>query len=660
MTQGPEKRELSLFSHPQEIPLHPPTLSEEEFLTQRHPQDHLPLKERNWPPFDFSYRKATSDAALNMSSPGASSSDSTADDLRLAMMLQAHYNSGASTPPPESAPAPSKKPRLEGEPTMDRLVLEADEHYARYVAGFANDTDSLLPMAYTIAEYDDLKLARELQAKFDSEAANGPHPELSAASEREMIFSYGSALLKLRCFTCNCPLMPTVSTIDELNTMWSGRNHASSVVTCSACRSWTCCGCGGPPKGVHRRPVEGWSVTYCCDQGRLFLLWSLLCSVRHKTASRPVTAPVPVVSGSRTQKTVGFRKSGVGYGDDHHVRHKKPRDRPIEMKNVDPADAPTQRLLATLAALLPSWRAGSKFDNNTPQVLEGMLRHSAVMEKVAELLRNDSVDEIAKRGALYSSLFEFLDVLSRHPATARVLYDDRAPRSESYDLVTLSFKPQLQHRRESAEKNQSLAKIMQNLRVQADTYLKQYRMHWEDDFNDKQSELAFRLCTAIVELASFIEANDSTRAGKQVEVRSDEQDNREWHREHCVEDVPDEHIMDGYYFQNKSDKVQNVPKGRMKKLMMEMAALRTSLPEGIYVRHSSSRLDVMKVLIIGPAGTPYENGLFEFDLFCPSNYPQEPPKMQFKTTGKGLAHFNPNLYANGKGTTSDGFSLLLT
>ncbi len=87
----------------------------------------------------------------------------------------------------------------------------------------------------------------------------------------------------------------------------------------------------------------------------------------------------------------------------------------------------------------------------------------------------------------------------------------------------------------------------------------------------------------------------------------------------------------------------------MKKLVTQVASLRTSLPEGIYVRHCSSRLDVMKVLIMGPGGTPYEHGLFEFDLFCPGEFPACPPVMQFRTTGNGYIRFNPNLYECGKG-----------
>jgi hypothetical protein len=54
-------------------------------------------------------------------------------------------------------------------------------------------------------------------------------------------------------------------------------------------------------------------------------------------------------------------------------------------------------------------------------------------------------------------------------------------------------------------------------------------------------------------------------------------------------------------------------------------------------------------MIVGPADTPYEHGLFEFDMFCDNDFPKKPPQMFFRTTGNGLVSFNPNLYQNGKG-----------
>jgi baculoviral IAP repeat-containing protein 6 len=46
--------------------------------------------------------------------------------------------------------------------------------------------------------------------------------------------------------------------------------------------------------------------------------------------------------------------------------------------------------------------------------------------------------------------------------------------------------------------------------------------------------------------------------------------------------------------------------------------------------------------------TPYSGGLFTFDVFFPSAYPQVPPLVQLLTTGNGTVRFNPNLYADGK------------
>ena len=46
------------------------------------------------------------------------------------------------------------------------------------------------------------------------------------------------------------------------------------------------------------------------------------------------------------------------------------------------------------------------------------------------------------------------------------------------------------------------------------------------------------------------------------------------------------------------------------------------LGSSIFVRVDEDRYDVLVALIIGPEGTPYENGCFEFDIFLPAEYPQ--------------------------------------
>jgi len=88
------------------------------------------------------------------------------------------------------------------------------------------------------------------------------------------------------------------------------------------------------------------------------------------------------------------------------------------------------------------------------------------------------------------------------------------------------------------------------------------------------------------------------------------------------------------------------------RLSQELADLSSSLPcehtNSIFVRCDKSRIDVIKILIMGSKDTPYSNGAFMFDLYCDDSYPNNPPKMVIATTGQGKIRFNPNLYSCGK------------
>ncbi|KAK6478135.1 (E3-independent) E2 ubiquitin-conjugating enzyme UBE2O-like [Huso huso] len=78
----------------------------------------------------------------------------------------------------------------------------------------------------------------------------------------------------------------------------------------------------------------------------------------------------------------------------------------------------------------------------------------------------------------------------------------------------------------------------------------------------------------------------------------------------------------------------------------EMALLATSLPDGIMVKTFESRMDLFAALIKGPTRTPYEGGLFLFDIQLPNIYPAVPPLFQYLSQCSG--RLNPNLYDNGK------------
>lgn len=47
--------------------------------------------------------------------------------------------------------------------------------------------------------------------------------------------------------------------------------------------------------------------------------------------------------------------------------------------------------------------------------------------------------------------------------------------------------------------------------------------------------------------------------------------------------------------------------------------------EGIYVQAYEERMDLMRAVIVGAYGTPYQDGLFFFDFHLPPEYPDVPP-----------------------------------
>jgi ubiquitin-protein ligase len=88
------------------------------------------------------------------------------------------------------------------------------------------------------------------------------------------------------------------------------------------------------------------------------------------------------------------------------------------------------------------------------------------------------------------------------------------------------------------------------------------------------------------------------------------------------------------------------------RIAREMTLLKTSLPinwsSSIFVKFNKQNMSLIKVGIIGPNDTPYENGFYEFHIKLSEGYPDRNPSCHFQTTGGGRVRFNPNLYDSGK------------
>lgn len=86
----------------------------------------------------------------------------------------------------------------------------------------------------------------------------------------------------------------------------------------------------------------------------------------------------------------------------------------------------------------------------------------------------------------------------------------------------------------------------------------------------------------------------------------------------------------------------------LRRIHKEHKILSTSLPDGILVRSWESRMDLVRVLIIGPINTPYELAPFVFDFHFSRTFPQTPPLAHFHSWTGGIGRVNPNLYEDGK------------
>ncbi|GBG72599.1 hypothetical protein CBR_g12172 [Chara braunii] len=88
---------------------------------------------------------------------------------------------------------------------------------------------------------------------------------------------------------------------------------------------------------------------------------------------------------------------------------------------------------------------------------------------------------------------------------------------------------------------------------------------------------------------------------------------------------------------------ENLTPKVIKELARELRTLDESPPEGIRVYLNDDNFANIHAEIDGPAGTPYEGGLFKMKLVLPHDFPTSPPKGYFLTR-----IFHPNIAKNGE------------
>lgn len=111
-------------------------------------------------------------------------------------------------------------------------------------------------------------------------------------------------------------------------------------------------------------------------------------------------------------------------------------------------------------------------------------------------------------------------------------------------------------------------------------------------------------------------------------------------------------VPDQFYYSKggKTTVSSSVTRPMARRLAREFSSMKKNLPvffeSSIFFRVDEKNTRCLKVMITGPDDTPYDSGIFMFDVYITDNYPAKNPLMIFLNTG-GI-RFNPNLYVEGK------------
>jgi hypothetical protein len=344
-------------------------------------------------------------------------------------------------------------------------------------------------------------------------------------------------------------------------------------------------------------------VSWCCSRGRLFIIWIMLCGFDVKYCRAKAHDAATTSSGRREapRNPYGDRyggqfamkaDTGVGYEsggfyDDYEDMFGRSPQAKVADSGKARAESAEKRtdqfhklVFAFLKTLLPSpdTRVGnSSFDVAPPGALVSFLTNSKILDKAAELLRNDSLDDATKRKELYMALVGFLQVVGTQDATKqKVVYSERIVWPDTVNLLVLSFQGPGKNRSQTGS---SLASGLRNLNIQSEVMLKG-ALGAKKEFADQQGTDMLWLCRMISDLSSHLRIRAGEAKGGLTT--------------HGIVEVPDEQIWPTYAFGSKARMASEARKGRVRRLITEVTTLKTGLAQGIYVKHAMSRLDCMK------------------------------------------------------------------
>lgn len=483
-----------------------------------------------------------------------------------------------------------------------------------------------------------------LQSAKPSNNVDSPFPE-DIQDAINKVQKFVAAIMKKWCYKCGSQLMCDFDIKkwfqDRLN-LRGGPSFCAVSCPDSRCGGLTCLGCGQKPrigKYMGKHKISGLVVDWCCGDGRLFAIWALLCrydmtELKYQSQNMqqletqtllPHGLPairMPMDHDARSR--LGGIPPNRGYGASS-LNHSRFGGPPI--LNFIPADSKTddatRKYLSLTIELLPDRAEKGKA---APPELSAMLELSLLQDRAAELLRNDSLQDTTSRAVLYFALFEFFERLGKHPDTKYLVYEKRFVKKQSSGLYAISM-PTAIEPKGKGKANVAAGLILDNPKNMAAPLIscmgklaKQSKVLVNTshaagkEFRTAEGEDVLEIANRVMKLYDSMVTDGSSVRDGLGGFESGRGTNSTWekyHENHCM--MTEDDILaclDSKLASNATELLQS-PRNRIKRLVTEISEMSTSLPLNVFVKADTVRPDVMKCLIIGPEGTPYDGGLFE-------------------------------------------------
>lgn len=455
---------------------------------------------------------------------------------------------------------------------------------------------------------------------------------------------------------CGKSLFPNAVSVMRLARSWMSPKASTYLAVCQHCDTSTCMVCR--TTGIAARHKCGANKAYTS----LFIMWILLCGLDECVRPGELNEPKRANSSKRKRTTLKPSKtawaSGTGYGgsggDGWGASSSDSLDGSIFEGELDDQERSLNKVVTELSKRIPELL---NLQEAVPLFLQ-MLQRSHMLRALSSYLENDSLHTVTKDTAFYVTLLKIVSTLLTNVQTRNLVMSQHNASPANGDLLHYTYSNpagvQLEDLSVSdiGQPRTDLASSLRKLSGSCALFEANVDRNAKAA-SDKGAKEVLQVCKLVKDIVAQLDGDSDQEniesEGTDTSLASCEE---EWFRNKCLLDVPDGSINDPgshrYYFSTSVRRTGKPNPGRMKHLLAEIVTLKTSLPPGIFVRHEMSRLDIIKVLIIGPQGTPYQNGAFEFDFYCPETYPNSPPMVQFKQTGSGTESMNPNLYPDGK------------